>query len=74
MSWIWPSSRTSLRDEFVQQVEHGGRQHVHPEEAEVMARPQAGDLQPQLGQRRVRLLDDLVDRRRYRDGRAAAGR
>ena len=62
MSWIWPSSRTSSSDQVVEQVEDGRRQHVHAEEAEVMARAQAGDLEPQLGQRRVRLLDDLVDR------------
>ena len=48
-------------DQVVEQVEDGGREHVHAEEAEVMPRAEAGDLQPQLGQGRVRLLDDLVD-------------
>ena len=61
MSWIWPPSRTSRRDEVVEQVEDRRGQDVHAEEAEVMPRPEAGDLEPKLGQRRVRLLDDLVD-------------
>ena len=61
MSWIWPSSRTSSSDQVVEQVEDRRRQHVHAEEAEVMPRAEAGHLEPQLGERRVRLLDDLVD-------------
>ena len=46
----------------VQQVEDGRRQHVHAEEAKIMARPETGNLEPQFGQGRVWLLDDLVDR------------
>ena len=34
---------------------------MHAEEAEVMPRADAGYLEPELGQSRVRLLDDLVD-------------
>ena len=48
-------------DQVVEQLEDRGRQHVHAEEAEVMPRAEAGHLEPQLGQGRVRLLDDLVD-------------
>ncbi len=74
VSWIWPSSRTSSRTRSSSRSKTDGRQHVHAEEAEVMAGAQAGDLEPQLGQGRVRLLDDLVDACRRRDAGAAAGR
>ena len=36
-------------DQLAEQVEDGGRQDVHPEEAEVMPRAEPGDLEPQLG-------------------------
>ena len=42
VSWICPSSRTSSRDQVVEQVEDRRRQHVHAEEAKVMTRAQAG--------------------------------
>ena len=62
-----------LADQLVEQVEDDRRQHVHAEEAEVVARAQAGHLQPQLGQGRVGLLDDLVDGVDLGMLRAAAG-
>ena len=56
-----PQLADVVADQVVEQLEDGGREHVHAEEAEVVPGPQAGDLEPQLGQGRVRLLDDLVD-------------
>ena len=48
-------------DQVVEQLEDRRRQQVHAEEAEEMPRAEAGHLEPQLGQRGVGLLDDLVD-------------
>ena len=48
-------------DQVVEQLEDRGRQDVHAEEAEVVPRPKPRDVEPQLGQGRVRLLDDLLD-------------